>query len=74
MKVNRTEQHIIKRNNSNWKLIDDLCFKSKNLYNFGNYIIRQEFINNDTWIRYNQLFQMCKESNSYKEMGSNVGQ
>ena len=74
MKTNRVEQHIIKKNNPQWKLIDELCFKSKNLYNYANYIIRQEFINNKKWIRYNELFQLCKESEPYKEIGSNVGQ
>ena len=74
MKVNRVEQHQIKKVHPSWKLIDDLCFKSKNLYNYANYIIRQEFINNNRWIHYNELFQLCKESESYKEMGSNVGQ
>ena len=74
MKVNRVEQHIIKKVHPSWKLVDDLCFKSKNLYNYANYIIRQEFINNNRWIHYNELFQLCKESESYKEIGSNVGQ
>ena len=74
MKVNRVEQHIIKKVHSSWQLIDNLCFKSKNLYNYANYIIRQEFINNGKWIQYNELFQLCKDSEPYKEIGSNVGQ
>ncbi|MDD4779119.1 MAG: transposase [Tissierellia bacterium] len=44
MKVNRVEQHLIKKNNPDWKIIDELCFKSKNIYNYANYIIRQVFI------------------------------
>jgi len=74
VKVNRVEQHIIKKVHSSWQLIDNLCFKSKNLYNYANYIIRQEFINNGKWIQYNELFQLCKDSEPYKEIGSNVGQ
>jgi putative transposase len=74
MKVTRVEQHIIKKNNPLWQLIDNMCFKSKNLYNYGNYIIRQEFINNGNWIHYNSLFDLCKESEPYKDLGSNVGQ
>jgi len=74
LKVNRVEQHIIKKLHPSWKLIDDLCFKSKNLYNYANYIICQEFINNGKWIQYNELFQLCKDSEPYKEIGSNVGQ
>lgn len=74
MKTTRAEQHIIKKNNPLWQVIDTMCFKSKNLYNFANYIIRQEFINNGNWIHYNSLFDLCKESEPYKALGSNVGQ
>ena len=62
------------KSNPIWKLIDSYSFKSKNLYNYANYIIRQEFINNGRWIKYNELFQLCKESEPYKDLGSNVGQ
>lgn len=91
MKVSRVEQHRIKKSKKNnkddklFKIIDDLCWKSKNLYNYGNYIIRQEFIETSKqkeqgliedahWIQYNELFQLCKESDCYKCIGSNVGQ
>ena len=41
-------------------MLDEYCFKSKNLYNYANYIIRQEFINNGKWIRYNELDKIVK--------------
>ena len=74
IKVQRTEQHIIKLNSIFGKFIDKYCFKSKNLYNYANYIIRQEFISNGNWIRYNELFHMVKDSDAYKDIGSNTGQ
>jgi len=74
MKLNRVEQHIIKKNNSIWKLIDELCWKSKNVYNYANYIVRQEFIKNNKWIRYNELARIVKDSEPYRDLGSNVGQ
>ena len=74
MKAQRVEQHHISRNSEFGKFVDGYCLKSKNLYNFANYIIRQEFINNGNWIKYNQLFQMVKDSDAYKEIGSNTGQ
>ena len=85
MKLNRTEQHRIKKSNKLYPIIDELCLKSKNLYNYGNYIIRQEYIETSKqkeaglieqahWIKYNELFKICKETESYKTMGSNVGQ
>ena len=60
MIVQRVERHLIKKTSPNWKQIDNLCFKSKNLYNFANYIIRQDFINKRLWIRYNELDKLIK--------------
>ena len=40
----RVEKHIIKSNNKYYKILDEYCFKSKNLYNFANYHIRKTFI------------------------------
>ena len=85
MKTNRVEQHRIKKNHKFFHIIDDLCWKSKNMYNYGNYIVRQEFIETSkekeqglresaNWIQYNKLFDMVKDSEPYKELGSNVGQ
>ena len=74
MKSRRTEQHVIRKSNKNFHFIDDFCYQTKNLYNYANYIIRQEFITNNKWIRYNELFQICKKSEAYKEIGSNTGQ
>lgn len=85
MKTNRVEIHRIKKNNPFFSIIDELCWKSKNLYNYGNYIVRQEFINtskekeqglreNAHWIRHYDLCKMLKTSDPYKDMGSNVGQ
>ena len=85
MNVNRVEQHRIKNSHKFFPIIDDLCWKSKNMYNYGNYIIRQEFVKTSKekeeglretaiWIQYNKLFDMVKDSEPYKELGSNVGQ
>lgn len=73
-KVQRCEQHNIKINSEFGRFIDEYCFKSKNLYNYANYILRQEFVNNGRMIYYNELFQMVKESEPYKDIGSNTGQ
>lgn len=44
MIANRIEQYQINKSHPSYKLIDELCFKSKNIYNYGNYISRQIFI------------------------------
>ena len=46
------EKHIIKPSNELYPVLDEMCFKSKNLYNKANYIIRQEFIGNKTHLNY----------------------
>ena len=40
--MNRIERHIVIGDRN----LDNLCFLSKNLYNYCNFLIRQEFINN----------------------------
>ena len=44
MKVNRVYQTQINKNHLMYNTITDFCIKSKNVYNYGNYIIRQIFI------------------------------
>lgn len=48
------------------KEIGELCHKSKNLYNFANYIVRQELFNEGKWIRYNELYKLVKDSEPYR--------
>ncbi len=74
MKVNRAERHTISRSNPLWKELDQLCFKSKNLYNYANYIIRQRFINNEGIPKYNDLTYELKSSEPFKDLGSNSAQ
>lgn len=65
--VQRTETHNIKPGSDFHKFIDDYCFKSKNLYNYANYVIRQEFINNKKWIQHYDLCKLLKDSEPYRE-------
>lgn len=44
MFVSRVEKHIINSNHELYNLIDDYSFKSKNLYNYANFLIRQTFV------------------------------
>jgi putative transposase len=70
LKVTRVEQHQISKSNPMWKVIDEFCFRSKNVYNYGNYVIRQEFINNKSWIRYKDLSKQIKHDDPFKVLGS----
>lgn len=74
MKVVRSERHIISKNHKMFNIVDDFCFKSKNLYNYANYIIRQEFIKNGKYISYNEMAKNIKQHESFMEIGSNSAQ
>jgi len=70
MQVRRTERIRIKFDKS----ISNFCHIAKNLYNEANYIVRQEFINNRKWIRYNELYKMLKDSDNFKRLSSHTSQ
>jgi len=72
--IQLVEQHHIKSSDTRFGVIDKATFASKNLYNKANYIIRQEFINNGRWIRYNQLAKELKTSDEFKALPAKVSQ
>ena len=61
MRKQRVEKHIIKENNEYYKMLDEFCYKSKNLYNFANYHIRKQFIGTRKWLRYYDLDKLVKQ-------------
>lgn len=74
IEVRRVERHIIKETHELYEMIDDYCFKVKNLYNYANYLVRQEFINNGKWIREYDLSKMCQSSEGYKDIMGQTAQ
>ena len=74
MLSNRIESHQISKQHPIWKVIDENCFYSKNVYNSTMYAIRQEFINNGRWMRYRELVKTLKNSNAYIELKSQPAQ
>jgi putative transposase len=58
------ETHII----NSIKELDELTFKTKNIYNKANYIIRQEFINNGKYLSKFEMFNICKDLEEYKAL------
>ena len=71
MIVQRVEKHLIKQNNSYYPMFCDFTHRSKNLYNHANYLVRNEFVRNDKWLRYGDLDKILKtdlEFDDYKQM------
>lgn len=62
------EQHIIKKNDERYKILDEVCFKSKNLYNAALYEIRQHFFNTKqflNWFAVDKMFKEKKQDDYY---------
>lgn len=57
-----------------FKVIDQFCFCSKNLYNAANYIIRQEFIKNGNYIKYRDMDKLLQRTEEYKLLMSQSSQ
>jgi putative transposase len=46
----------------------------KNLYNEGNFHIRQEYFKTKNWIRYNYLYHLLKHSHNYQQLPAKTAQ
>lgn len=68
--ITRVESHIFKEN----KVLDDLCFKSKNLYNSGLYIFKQTLLNENKWLFYSDFIKYFQGTDIYKELPAQVAQ
>ncbi len=69
-----TERHIIKSTEHRFTQIDELAFKSKNLYNAANYVIRQSFIYGWGYVGYSQMNRLMKSHEAYKALPAKVSQ
>lgn len=49
------ERQVIRPSHPKYKTIDEMCFHSKDLYNYANYIIRQNFIIGNKYIPYRKM-------------------
>src|SRR4028119_215116 len=69
-----TERHIIKSTEHRFAQIDELAFKSKNLYNAANYVIRQNFIYGWGYLNYNRMADLMKSHEAYKSLPAKISQ
>lgn len=71
MIVQRVEKHLIKQNNPYYPMLSDFTHRSKNLYNHANFLVRDEFIRNNRWLRYGEIDKILKadlEFDDYRQM------
>ncbi len=72
--MRQVERHIVKDTSPFWKQIDNLCFLSKNLYNYANYLIRQSFIFDQVYLGFNQVYHQVKAQPDYQALPRKVSQ
>jgi len=68
------EQHVIDRNDPRYSVIDEAAFKSKNLYNAGNYEVRQSYIHHGKYLNYNEVQRRMQSHEAYKALPAKVSQ
>lgn len=74
--LQRVERHIIKPYNKNYNSLLLLANKTKNLYNYVNYLLRQDFITKKPQIKqYDLSKKLASEKQfDYKELPSQTAQ
>lgn len=73
-KIQLVEQHVVKKNSPMFGEIDDMCFRSKNLYNAANYVCRQEFFAGNCVLNYLELQKLFQSQIDYKALPAKVSQ
>lgn len=66
------EQHLIKRTDPRYKLIDEAAFASKNLWNAANYLVRQFFIHHGVYLNNVAVFHQIKIHEAYQALPRKV--
>jgi len=69
-----TEQIIVNKDHELYNYCNTVCFQSKNLYNLANYYIRQNFIFNNKWLRYEDLDKLLQQTIDYKMLKAECSQ
>jgi putative transposase len=61
MQMHLVEQHVIRKTDARFAVMDRAAFASKNLYNAANYLVRQAFIHEDIYLNYAAVFHRIKK-------------
>ena len=66
--VNKIMQLVRQVQFKHSKLLDEITFLSKNLFNVATYTVRQRFFKERYWIRYHELWRLLKSHESYQKL------
>ncbi|AFZ35835.1 transposase, IS605 OrfB family [Stanieria cyanosphaera PCC 7437] len=70
--MRQVEKHVIKKSNQWWQEIDDLAFKSKNLFNLANYEYRQYYFAEGKTMGLPSLYHKVKNADAYRALPTKV--
>ena len=68
------ERHFISKIHPNYQEIDDLAFRSKNVYNRALYLINQHYNKTGKYLNYNAIDKLMQNEDCYKSLPSKVSQ
>lgn len=58
--IQQVEKHVIKKSHPYYNMFCEYTHLAKNLYNHANYLVRNEFVENRKWLRYQELDKILK--------------
>lgn len=70
--MRQVEKHVIKKTHKRWQEIDDLAFKSKNLFNLANYEYRQHLFSSGKTLGLPNLYHKVKNTDAYRALPTKV--
>lgn len=72
----KVDSYFIDKNNDAWSSCDQFCWNVKNLRNYANYIIRQDYIKNKKYLNYNKIEKILKldRPECYLKVGAKLAQ
>ncbi len=73
-KMQLVEKYVIDRSDPRYTAIDEAAFKSRNLYNAGNFEIRQLYIFTGKYLNYNEMDRRMQSHEAYKALPAKVSQ
>ena len=72
--MRQVERHLVKSSHKHFKVLDELAFLSKNLYNASLYILRQEYFKSNKILSFNTVYHIVKSSIDYTALPAKVSQ
>ena len=70
----QTTCNVLRLSKEQYKVVDTLSFLSKNMYNYGLYMSRQYYFNNETLLKFRECREICKDNENYSQLPNDAAQ